>query len=42
MSCPEGKIRNPDTGRCVSTKGKVGRQVLEKERERSNSRKKES
>lgn len=28
MTCPAGKILNPDTGRCVLRKGKVGQEVL--------------
>ena len=27
--CPEDKICNPDTGKCVSKKGAVGKKILE-------------
>lgn len=29
--CPPGKVRNPDTGRCVSKSGKIGKKILEEE-----------
>lgn len=30
--CPEGKIRNPETGRCVDRNGAIGRQIIERAR----------
>lgn len=27
MSCPDGKIRNPKTGRCVKIDGRIGKQI---------------
>lgn len=30
MACPEDKILNPATGRCVSKKGKIGKELLKK------------
>ena len=32
MNCPEGKIFNPATGRCVKIDGKVGKKLLEQQR----------
>jgi hypothetical protein len=29
--CPEGKIRNPATGRCVNVTGKIGQSILQKQ-----------
>jgi len=33
MSCPEGKIMNPATGRCVSRNGKIGKAILERKKD---------
>jgi ribA/ribD-fused uncharacterized protein len=30
MSCPRGKIMNPETGRCVDINGKIGKQLIKK------------
>jgi len=35
--CPVGKIRNPDTNRCVLKRGKIGQSLLNKSRPRSRS-----
>jgi len=31
MSCPEGKLRNPKTNRCVKIDGRIGKQVLKEQ-----------
>jgi len=33
MNCPEGKIFNPSTGRCVKIDGKKGREILARQGE---------
>lgn len=35
--CPEGKIRNPSTGRCVDMKGTIGKKLSKKQRSKSSS-----
>ena len=34
--CPPGKIRNPDTDRCVNKNGKIGKQILDKKSKRKS------
>ena len=34
--CPNGKICNPKTGRCVKTKGAVGKKLLAKSKSKSS------
>lgn len=37
-ACPPGKIRNPRTNRCVKKEGKVGKQVVQEQRQRRKRR----